>query len=137
MVSVLLLTLTSLIAHPLQDDTVVETTTWVAAQDLLVEGRGWTDTAAPFDRLPARVKDLVPAQVWVLSHDSAGIVVRFVTDSRSIEVRWTLTDAQLAMPHMPATGVSGIDCYARDSVLSGDQTVTRGSRNARRSLPRA
>jgi hypothetical protein len=113
MQAVLLLTLTSLFAHAPQDDPIAQTT-WVAARELLVEGRGWTDCAAPFDRLPARAKELVPASVWELCHDSAGIAVRFVTDSPSIDVRWTLTGAQLAMPHMPATGVSGIDCYARD-----------------------
>jgi hypothetical protein len=29
-------------------------------------------------------------------------------------VQWTLTSANLAMPHMPATGVSGVDLYVRD-----------------------
>ena len=29
---------------------------WVPTKDLTVEGQGWTDTEAPFDRLPARAK---------------------------------------------------------------------------------
>jgi lysophospholipase L1-like esterase len=38
--------------------------------------------------------------------------VRFRTDSPSIHLRMDLLNANLAMPHMPATGVSGFDLYA-------------------------
>jgi lysophospholipase L1-like esterase len=38
----------------------------------------------------------------------------FVTDADSIQVRYSLLSDQLAMSHMPATGVSGIDLYGRD-----------------------
>ena len=41
-------------------------------------------------------------------------MVRFKTDSDSIHVHYGLMDKSLAMPHMPATGVSGIDLYARN-----------------------
>jgi len=94
--------------------TVQDTTNWIDAHELEVEGQGWSDTAATFDRLPARAKGNAPAAVWELSHSSAGIAIRFITDSNSIDVRWTLTSKKLAMPHMPATGVSGVDCYVRD-----------------------
>ncbi|MCH2160357.1 MAG: SGNH/GDSL hydrolase family protein [Phycisphaerales bacterium] len=87
--------------------------TWADAGDLLVEGRGFSDCARPYDRLPARAEGLVRNPVWNLSRDSAGIVVRFQTDAPEIHARWTLTDPKLAMPHMPATGVSGVDLYAR------------------------
>jgi hypothetical protein len=39
--------------------------------------------------------------------------VRFVTDAPAIHARWTLTNEKLEMPHMPATGVSGLDLYAK------------------------
>jgi lysophospholipase L1-like esterase len=39
--------------------------------------------------------------------------VRFVTDAARIAVRWTLNTEELAMYHMPATGVSGVDLYAK------------------------
>ncbi|MDD5676729.1 MAG: SGNH/GDSL hydrolase family protein [Kiritimatiellae bacterium] len=87
---------------------------WYDCQLLKVEGKGWTDTAAYYDRLPAKAKGLVPAAVWDLSHDTAGICVRFTTDSASMQVRWSLLKDNLAMPHMPATGVSGIDLYGRN-----------------------
>jgi lysophospholipase L1-like esterase len=37
--------------------------------------------------------------------------VRFSSDSPEIRARWTLRKASLAMNHMPATGVSGLDLY--------------------------
>ncbi len=81
----------------------------------VIEGRAWSDLQSPFDRLPARAEALVRPEVWRLSRASAGIAARFVTDSRTIRARWQLTGANLAMPHMAATGVSGLDLYARDA----------------------
>src|SRR5690606_23832370 len=39
--------------------------------------------------------------------------VRFATDSPDISTRWTLTSDRMALTHMPATGVSGLDLYVR------------------------
>lgn len=86
---------------------------WRPAQELTLEGRAWSDVAAPFDRLPARAESIARPPVWGLSRQSAGLAVRFTTDSSEIHARWTLTSANLAMPHMPATGVSGLDLYVR------------------------
>lgn len=83
-----------------------------------VEGRGWNDMARArwFQRLPDEAEGKVTGAVWGLSQDSAGMMVRFKTDATTIWTRYTLRkpDAQVAMPHMPATGVSGVDLYARD-----------------------
>ena len=38
----------------------------------------------------------------------------FETDATTIRARWSLLSGSLAMPHMPATGVSGLDLYAQD-----------------------
>jgi hypothetical protein len=86
---------------------------WYDIRDLGVEGRGWTDTANFYDRLPGRAKAIVRPPVWTLSEHSAGICVRFVTDSPAISVRWNLRCANLSMPHMPSSGMSGIDLYAK------------------------
>lgn len=88
-------------------------TAWYSIRLLEVEGQGWTETKAPFDRLPARAEKIVRAPVWSLSRHSAGLCVRFLTDATTLQVRWTLTSPRLAMPHMPATGVSGVDLYVR------------------------
>jgi hypothetical protein len=81
-----------------------------------VEGRAFGDAERKrwFDRFPAKAEGKVPAAVWNLSRDSAGMVARFKTDARAIYARYTLSKPQLGMPHMPATGVSGLDLYARD-----------------------
>lgn len=86
------------------------------ARGLGLEGQGWqpADFAAPFDRLPKKAEGSVPGSVWTLSHHSAGLAVRFIADAPSLHLRWTLTSPTLAMKHMPATGVSGLDLYARD-----------------------
>lgn len=88
---------------------------WRDVRALGVEGQGWGEDQlqSPFDRLPARAEGVVPASVWGLSHQSAGLCVRFVTDAQTIHARWTLRSKNLTMPHMPATGVSGLDLYAR------------------------
>ncbi len=82
-----------------------------------VEGRAWTDAERLqwFDRLPAAAEKTVTPAVWSLSRDSAGMMVRFKTDATAIHVHYKLRKAQLGMPHMPATGVSGVDLYARDA----------------------
>ncbi len=82
-----------------------------------VEGRMWTDQARArwFDRLPAAAEQTVTKRVWDLSRDSTGMMVRFKTDANAIYVHYVLHKADLAMSNMPATGVSGIDLYARNA----------------------
>lgn len=89
---------------------------WHDVREWGVEGKGWPadETERFFDRLPARAKDVVRPPVWDLSRHSAGMCTAFETDAVDIWARWTLLRPQLAMPHMPATGVSGLDLYARD-----------------------
>lgn len=81
-----------------------------------VEGRALADATRSrwFDRLPADAEGKVTKAVWSLSRDSAGMMARFKTDTTTIWVRYTLRSDRLAMPHMPATGVSGVDLYARN-----------------------
>lgn len=80
-----------------------------------VEGKGFADTARYFDRLPARAESSVRGAVWSLSRDSAGMVAHFETDASAIHVRYELFKDSLSMPHMPATGVSGLDLYGQDA----------------------
>jgi len=84
---------------------------WYNVQDWGVEGRGFSETKSYFDRLPAKAEGVVRKAVWGLSLHSAGMSSRFNTDSRDLHVRYRLKSARVAMPHMPATGVSGVDLY--------------------------
>lgn len=86
---------------------------WRDAASFEVEGKGWNQTAGPFDRLPDSAKAKINSTAWDLSKESAGICIRFATDATTVSVRWSLINATLAMPHMPATGCSGLDLYAR------------------------
>ena len=81
-----------------------------------IEGRGWEKETRKrwYDRLPAKAEGVVTDAVWNLSRHSAGMMVRFQTDASSIHAKWTLLKSNLSMPHMPASGVSGLDLYARD-----------------------
>lgn len=87
---------------------------WYDATQWPVENKCWNDVDRYFARFPSRAKDKVTDAVWNLSQHSAGEVVRFRTDSDQIKVRYTLLNASVAMSHMPATGVSGLDLYAFD-----------------------
>jgi hypothetical protein len=82
-----------------------------------VEGREWTamERLHYFDRFPAEAEKTVTSAVWNLSRDSAGMMVRFKTDAETLHVHYKLVKGTLGMPHMPATGVSGVDLYARDA----------------------
>jgi hypothetical protein len=88
--------------------------TWIDAQDLTVEGLGWADAPGPYDRLPARAEAVVSAPVWHLSGNAAGVLVRFVTDSPTVAVRWTLRSDEKVLSVMSAAVFSGVDLYARD-----------------------
>lgn len=89
---------------------------WHDVQDWGIEGRGWceNEVATYFERLPASAEGKVRAPVWSLSLHSAGMAVRFQTDATTIHVDYKLRRPNLSMSHMPATGVSGADLYARD-----------------------
>ena len=90
--------------------------TWHNVEDFGLEGRVWEDMERKryYDRLPAVAEGKVTSNVWNLSHDSAGMMVRFKSNASAVHVRYTLIKSNTAMPHMPATGVSGVDLYARD-----------------------
>lgn len=88
-------------------------TAWYDVADWGVEGRGWSETAVFYDRMPAKAEGVVRPAVWKLSRQSAGMCVFFETDATAISARYRLSSASLAMPHMPATGASGLDLYAR------------------------
>ncbi|MEA2062828.1 MAG: SGNH/GDSL hydrolase family protein [Gemmatimonadota bacterium] len=81
---------------------------WYDVRLLTVEGKGWEDTEGYYDRLPARARALVREPVWDLSRNSAGLCVRFRTDATELHVCW---DGGGGMPHMAATGRSGVDLY--------------------------
>ncbi|MEJ7681755.1 MAG: SGNH/GDSL hydrolase family protein [Segetibacter sp.] len=91
--------------------------TWNPSSDTLkvLEGQGWPQKVKNYyDRLPARAEQTVRKEVWDLSENSAGLLLRFRTNADEIIIKYAVA-GRLQMPHMPATGVSGIDMYAKNS----------------------
>src|SRR5690606_8052703 len=83
-------------------------------ESFLIEGTGVAeaDKENAYDRLPASYQGKVRQPVWYLSKNSAGISVRFNTNSSSIKVKWgVLNDTK--MNHMPETGIKGVDLYCK------------------------
>ena len=86
---------------------------WTDIRRFGVEGRGWNNTRAFYDRLPAKAEGVVRPPVWDLSHDSAGMCVRFVTDATTLRARWALLNAWLYLPNETAIANSGLDLYVK------------------------
>lgn len=84
---------------------------WINAIHLPIEGKAFKNTKAYFHRLPSTLTTNVNAGVRSLQSHTTGMLLRFKTDSSKISIKWTLSSPNLAMHHMPSTGVSGVDIY--------------------------
>ena len=79
-------------------------------------GQGWTsEVGTKYQRFPDRASSLVPSGVWSLSKNTAGLNVRFVTNAKTITVKYTLTGGAAGYTNMPVTLQSGVDLYAHTS----------------------
>lgn len=100
----------------IQTDRQPETVWYNPATDsvLPIQGRCWNqEMGGRYQRLPQRAQEVVRKPVWNLSLETAGLYIKFYTNATSIQVKYQTTGG-LAMPHMPATGVSGVDLYTMD-----------------------
>ena len=64
-----------------------------------------------FTRLPADLQGVVRKAVWDLGQNSAGLAIRFRTNSKCIGAEWRPLN-NFGMSHMTPTGVRGLDLYA-------------------------
>lgn len=81
----------------------------------VIQNQGWSEEAgSTYSRLPERAKAQVRPAVWDLSRHTAGLALYFYSNAPQLTVRYQVEGAQ-SMPHMPATGVSGIDLYRIDT----------------------
>ena len=67
-----------------------------------------------YDRLPASYKEIVREPVWDLAKNSAGLSIRFLSNSSLITVKWELLN-NFSMDHMPDTGIKGVDLYFKQN----------------------
>ncbi len=81
----------------------------------VIDGQAWSNEMRDtIQRFPPRAEPIVRKAVWNLSRNSAGLSIRFVSNAPQIIIRYKVTGS-VSMPHMPATGVSGVDLYGIDS----------------------
>ena len=107
-----------------------ETVIWhnsITAIAPVVEGKGWPqETKNNFNRLPERFKSQVREPVWNLSTHASGLYIKFQTNTTDIRIRYQVSK-QRELQHIPATGASGLDLYAKDS--DGNWLWCRPGRN--------
>lgn len=84
---------------------------WTDAASLPLFGKAVEDTYSRYTRLPVGMQGSVKRIIWRLGLNSAGLYVRFRSDSPFIRVRWTSWNGG-QMPHMTDTGTRGLDLYA-------------------------
>lgn len=114
-----LLLVSLLILRPMisaaQGDPVMDELEFYDGKEFLLEG-----TLVPremkeryYDRLPVHSKELLHSHVWYLSRTSAGLAVRFRTNTPVIAVKWEVLRDEV-MNHMAPTGIKGLDLYCKD-----------------------
>lgn len=77
------------------------------------------DASVPYSRLPDSLESVVRKPVWELGQNSAGLAIRFRSDTGNIGARWKSSSTEY-MTHMSATGSRGVDLY----VLGNDSVWT-------------
>lgn len=76
-----------------------------------VYGKVSDRTSARYERLPLSLLGVSRDPVWYLGRNSAGLYIRFRSNSTSIYARWESTFNN-TMTHMTDTGTKGLDLYA-------------------------
>lgn len=81
----------------------------------VIQGQAFPDDEREgyYHRIPSRFQSQLRRSVWRLGKQTAGESIQFNTNSSEIRIRYKV-NRNIAMPHMPATGVSGLDLYTRD-----------------------
>ena len=74
-------------------------------------GKVSEQTNERYERLPSSLEGVSREPVWYLGRHSAGLFIRFRSNSTSIHARWESTFNN-TMTHMTDTGAKGLDLYA-------------------------
>ncbi len=89
-----------------------------------IQGQGWPEELrGQYIRFPQRAKGKIRPEVWRLSRNSSGLAIHFYSNAPKIVIRYQVED-RYAASHIPATGRSGIDLYARD--INGEELWCAG-----------
>ncbi len=89
-----------------------------------IQGQGWPEELqGQYTRFPQRAKGKIRPEVWHLSQNSSGLAIHFYSNAPKIIIRYQV-ETPYAAPHIPATGLSGIDLYAHD--INGQEVWCAG-----------
>ena len=86
---------------------------YVDALEFRMINKGFFDTETPYSRLPKYLQDSIRPDLWDRGLCSAGVAIRFATDSKRVGVRYRLLK-NFHMYHMADTGTKGADLYIRN-----------------------
>lgn len=73
-------------------------------------GKATDATLTRYERLPDSLRHISRPSLWNLGRNSAGLAVRFRSNSTAIAARWSVRD-NAGMNHMTPTGIKGLDLY--------------------------
>ena len=104
-------------------------TVYYDASAFPIYGKAIENTSATYERLPASLERVIRKPVWDLAHHSAGISIRFRSNSTSIRLRWESFGLH-TMNHMTDTGTRGLDLYSQDPV-NGKWRFVKSARPAK------
>ncbi|MBO4985022.1 MAG: SGNH/GDSL hydrolase family protein [Bacteroides sp.] len=76
-------------------------------------GKATDATAGRYDRLPDSLETKARKQLVDLGHNSAGMAIRFRSNSTTIKAKWEVLN-KFGMGHMTNIGVRGVDLYCMD-----------------------
>jgi len=71
-------------------------------------------TETRYERLPAKLNGVSRPPVWELGKNTAGLAIRFCSDSRRISVIWEIVN-DVSANHMAPTGIKGLDLYCLEN----------------------
>lgn len=89
------------------------TVVYTDASAFPVYGKCVDTTSARYERLPASCEQFCRPAVWRLGRNSAGLYIRFRSDSPSVRARWESLQKN-HMPHQADAGCNGLDLYILD-----------------------
>ncbi|MDR1681423.1 MAG: SGNH/GDSL hydrolase family protein [Prevotellaceae bacterium] len=86
-------------------------------------------TETRYERLPAALREISRPPVWALGKNTAGLFLRFRTNSTTIGLKWTLYENS-TMSHMALTGIKGFDLYCLENGVWHFVNVAQPAANA-------
>lgn len=80
-------------------------------------GKATESTLTRYERLPDSLQNISRKPLWDLGRNSAGLAVRFRSNSTSISAKWEVRN-NMSMNHMTPTGIKGLDLYCLQGKVS-------------------